>query len=611
MMSNFYQFYGYDIEVHLDNLIITTALKKKEYGLCDQFTISAAENTSRTASFTFIPPEDTIDLAELQGQPVDIFIRDSTGFYQVFAGSVNVPTLDIQTRKITLSCTDERANKIIQLDYNTVTQIGLYSDVVFGTVNDQSDELEKRLKTVTASFDFDNYGNPSLTPWAPKDTPDFVYTSADVRQMSIPTVIHSPRTKNINTVNLTFNYNYQRLHQQVASFTWQGYTDFITTWFTEGKPSFPTRDQVQQAAKGTNWKLLSLTMTPLWPAGGYSGIVWQPNQVTESYVGRTRQTGYLKDSLGNFVTVNGNIVPQFAPVLDANGKQIMDTVKTSIIDTSSNLCRGVSFISALRFSQSVTETYNIRIFAPQSINQYNGVVDSNSTFSISDPFDTAIWDQSDTVTQLTQNFYQDVDPLRNNAIEAMAVAYAKAKHDILEMHRATIVKFQTKNLKPLLDLKHTVDFSCEDIRSTTSHIYAIGKVSAFTHTIDFKLEKAYTDVELLLSRSFGSVSDDNPSVNIPIQNPGYIGSPQNVVLGTHLGINPDPAVTPGADKWTGYVGNKEKPATAVSGAYRTTYPESFIVDFPPIPDSIRDEVNYSSDTQLIISIPNDYLDTSL
>jgi hypothetical protein len=115
---------------------------------------------------------------------------------------------------------------------------------------------------------------------------------------------------------------------------------------------------------------------------------------------------------------------------------------------------------------------------------------------------------------------------------------------------------------------------------------------------------------MALSRSDGFETDSVPAVNLPVQDSSYIGQPPSIVLGTHLGVDPNPNVTPGADKWTGWIGNKNNPATATHGVQRTTFTESFIVDFPAIADNIRNQIDYAADTSLTIAIPNNIIDMS-
>lgn len=624
MMSdlNFWQYYKYDVEIHVGTLVLNTSLTKGHYGLCDKITINRQENTASNAIFTFIPPEAIIALDKYQSQKVTILFRTKTdGWQQVFTGFVDVPSLDFINRKVTLQCTDDRNNQIIKLPKANIENIGYFSETIFGTPTDQSDELNKRLQTVNANFDFNRFGLPTLTSWTPKTSADFTIRSKDVRQNTNPSVIFSSRKMTTNTVNIVFKYSYQRLHQQSVNIVWPGYSDFLRDYWTVGKPSFPQRSQIQGAANVGNWQLINPTstsnITALWPAQGfpYSGgtIIWQPNQVINSYAPETKFEGYEKDSTGNFVTVGNppKEVPIYAYVVDKDNNRVMQIVAQTVTDTSSALCRGAQWTSATKFAQTVTEIYNINIVAPQSVTKY-GTINSNSNYNLTDGYDTSTWEDSSIASNVTGNFFIDQATGRANLITALQVAYYKARHDILDVHRDIQVQFQTVGLRSTIDLVHTIDFNVADSRSETSHISAKGKVSTIAHTIDFRTEQAYTDITISLSRSDGSSSTDLFTYTVPTQNPSYIGTPQTISLPTHAGVNPDPSVTNGADKWTGWICNRE--ITTVTSANRVTartnYQEQFIVDYPAIPDSLRNEIDYSSVTNLNIAIPNDSLETS-
>ncbi len=618
MSKTFYQFYNYDVEVIVGSLVITTALRRGEFGLCDKLIINRQENTAGNATFSFIPPEEIIDLEAYQGEAVLILFRTPTdGWQQVFTGFVDVPSLDFINRKITFACTDDRNNQIIQLPYSIVRSIGYFDEAVFGTPTDQSDELDRRLQTVAGNFDFNRFGQPTLTSWAPKGTPDFVLDSGDVRQGTNPKVSFASRKTTINTVTVSFKYSYQRLHQQNISFVWPGFSGLIQDWFLAGKPSFPQRNHIQSAASSGEWQLIRISFTPLWEAGGYSGpngvLIWQPDQVINSYAPKTKFTGYLMtNSVPPIPVVVGNPptkVPQYEPVVDADGNKVMEIVAMTITNTSSALCTGAQWTSAKKFSQTVSETYNVTIAAPQSVAKY-GVINSNSNYSIADEYDVNIWETGSVVSDVTDNFFIDQDYGRANLSSALAAAYHRAVHDIRAVHRDIQVQFQTLGIRSKIDLVHTIDFNVSDPKSTTSHISAIGKVSAISHTIDFRTEQAYTDVTLSLSKAEGEDSNDPFGYEIPQQNPGYIGVPQRINLSTHSGI--DPASTSLSDKWIGWICNKEitrSTGSAITVA-RTNFTESFVVDYPKIPDSLRNEVKYIADTELAIAIPDDFLETS-
>lgn len=620
-MPSFYEKNGYDVEVYIGPLKIDSTIPGGSYGLCDNLNINASENQSRTLTFSFIPPRTTINPEQFQGAAIVVNFRTSAGWAQVFSGYADTPSIDFFTRKITLECSDQRNNRIIKLPYSEITKIGSYSDDVFGTPKDNSEELDRRLQTVAASYDFDSYGNPYLTPWLPKAIPDYIFTSEkvfhDESGSQNPKVAYTNHDKTINTINIEVTYTYQRLHQQSCSFSWPGYADFLSDWYNAGKPSFPAIEAINSAATSTDWKLISeINYTFLWSAQGFGGILWQPNQVTYQYKGREQIAGYAKDSSGNFITVGSpgptRLVPVFEPVLDENNKQIMDVIGSTVTDTSSNLCRGVSWTSALRFSQTVKEKYNITMTAPQSTSRY-GIITGNERVAIEDPYDVSIWEKSDLRTFTNENFYINRKDNYTKLQKALQVSLNKARHDILALHRDAQVTFRTKSLYPAIDLKHTaqIDVDRSVIASDTMSLNAIGKISSISHVLNFNTREAYTNVTISLSRSQGTTTDSPFRVTVPVEDPSYIRSTvKSITLGTHLGI--DPNVDSNSDKWTGWIANKY--ITTVTGndvvTNKTNYPEKFVVDFPKIPDNVRNEITYESNTELNVFIPNNTLETS-
>lgn len=603
---------GYDVKIAIGGMLLTTDLHAKEYGLTGSLNISSVVGQASEATFTFIPPEETVILELLQGQEVSILIRQGQQWEQVFFGYVDSPKMDFIGRKITLLCTDNRKNRVIKLPKSVIQTVGSYSEAVFGAAKDQSEELEKRLETVAGDFDFDRYGNYYLTPWQPKEVADFSFPATDISYNENPDLQYTNRDKTINTRNIKITYTYQRLHQQTKNFVWAGFGEFLS-WYNGGRPTFPTKDSVKSAAMGSDWRL-SDANTPvnfanLWPAGGYSGVVWQPNDVTEEKKGRTRLNGYLKDSTGNFVTVGvpARLVPDYKPVLDNDGNQIMDVIKTTIRDTSSHLCRAANFRAALRFSQTVTEEWNVQLRAPQAIAQ-NRVIDSFESYSLSDPYNTGNWEKADVITQVAFNFYYDQVTKRSEQSLALQVALNKARHDILDLHRDVTLGWRFKTLQPRLDLRNTIEVDINQFAlGSTAQIVAKGRVYSINHFIDFKTTEAYTNCTLKLSRANGTANDDTWRVPTVIQDPGYIGEPTTITLGTWAGL--DPETTADSDKWTGWICNKYVDRPGLTPA-RTEYPEKFVIDFPAIPDSLRDELTIYGDSLYNMFIPNDLLETS-
>ncbi len=593
--------------------------------------------------------------------------------------------MDLIQKKIEFTCTDRRDTRILSLPYSYIQSIGLFSVDVFGDPKDQADELSKRLMTEEVAFDFDNYGNPQITPWLPKVTADIVLDNAHIYYEK-PEVIYTNRTKTINTVNIEVNYKHQRLHEQLAFVSWQGYDDFMNDWFNVGKPTFPKRTTITSAAQGQSWSPVSLmNFVDLWPAGQYGSaanpIGWNPNTVTNTYT--PEQTTSLLPYEDPTTHVISTIWPDGKEhsvtnnVLDSKGNVVYQLSQITTTYTGLPLCRGASWTAGKKFAQSVTELYTLKFTSPQAIARF-GTIDSHEVININDPYDTSVWtndkqlyaasnvpstavgatttasyikgattiaiDSAGTgsltansvftlqgdpsgsyytvVSGLSNvaaggfitikppgiaavlfaqtyqiqvapqalsanaNFYIDEKPLYSKLSLALQVACAKAQTSIVGAHRDVFVKFR-RTIWPEADLTQT-------IQTTATQVASQGKLSTLTHTIDVQTGEAYTDAELQLSRSFGGDSQSSYNIDVPpYEDVSYIGQPTVVTLGTHVGVDPSLTVTPLAITWNGYIGNTTTTSTVATGGggsnvqtVTTNYPESFTVDYPPIPPTL-------------------------
>ncbi len=623
--NTFYTRNGWDVMVQVGSLLLTTDRGKGDYGLCDDLTITGVTNSARNATFSFIPPEEMVPIEAYAGQEVQIYIRKTTNWESVFFGYVNLPRIKFIERKVTLSCDDNRKQRLNYLHTQIVKNAGEYNINLMGEITNTADEFEKRMTTSLQDFNFDRFGNPRFNSWTPKVYGYHTIASDDVLYTVNPDVDYTDRSQTTNTITVNLSYTYQRLHQQGIGYLWLGFTDFIQDYWQNGKPSFPARETIISAANGGGWHLISSTLnfTPIWEAGGYGNsavtsiqdpsavIIWQPNNVTTEQQPKTVFAGYLKDSLGAFVTKNNppELVKQYDVVLDANGKPVMETIKTTIEDTSSQLCRGAQWLSARHFAQTVTENYSVKIVNPVSVAKYQEVATTNNV-SITDEYDTAQWEAS--INSVLYNFYVDQRVGVSNFKAVSDIAFKKAKRDILSAHRDVSVSWTCKALYPLLDVGDTIDVSIDEfIRSSTAYIYARGVTQMVSHRMNFTSLEANTEIQLILSRNSGSVvtEDDLVLPEIDIYS-GYIHSEIPIIqLNTYLGVNPDPVQNPAARFYKGWVGNKQiTPNSQVP--IRSEYAEQFIVDYPEIPAELRDTKVYPVSSELEINIPNDDLEVS-
>ncbi len=586
---------GFDCSIFIDGFEIPKTQ------ITDSVIIRKSEGKSTDLQFTILPELGVQDPEGYQGKAIIVNLTDETGTYRAFTGFVDTPFIDLIEQKITFDCTDRRDTRILGLLPSYISLIGRYSTDVFGTPKDQTDELDKRLTTVPVSFDFDNYGNPQTTEWAPKATADFVLDD-DKIYYEKPNVVYTNRTKTLNTINFTVNYHFQRLHQQLANISWPGYNNFLTDWFNAGTPSFPQKDTVQSAAFAGDWKpLRPIAFTDLWPAGGYGTVVWQPNQVVNEYRERT-STIFLpyNPSPGVFSATwpNGSKYPLDSPVLDPQGKKIYDVVSTTITDTSSMLCRGATWSAGIKFAQNVIQNFQITMRSPQAITRF-GIIEDVTSVDVNDSYDTSLWEKDTKNYYSTENFFIDKQTRYQDLQTAMDVSIRKARTALLGAHRQVSVNFR-RGIWAQVDLKHTV-------QTTATKVSCKGKVSSITHTINCQTGEGYTDVSILLSRSFGGDTASLISIPAPVDDPAYIGTPTTINLGTHVGIDPNPAVTLGADKWNGYIGNKTIHSNLFADA-RTKFTEAFIVDYPAIPEILRGDRKVTSTAIFDIVIPNDDLE---
>jgi hypothetical protein len=589
--NTFYQRNGFDVNINIGGYIVP---KSQIHGSIE---IDKTTGGSTSCKFTLIPGTGTQDPESFQGKEVYVDILKNNISHRQFTGFVDLPSLDIIDKKISFDCTDRRINRINNLTRNIIDQVGSYSTHVFGESEDLNEELGKRLQTVSGDFDFDSYGNYQLTPWTPKSTADFTLDGGDVYYEK-PEVSYTNRTQTLNTVSFTIDYSYQRLHQQAINLTWTGYQS-LSSWYNQGLPSFPAREMIENSAREGTWRpITQITHTPLWEAQGFASndgaVTWQPNQIEHEYKARTKYV-WVKLAGGGTSKVE-------VPVLDVNGKKIYDVVRTIVTDTSSHLTRSATWRAGIKFAQNVTERYNVTLKSPQAVTRY-GIIDSNEDIDIVAPYDTNSWENSETGMYLVNyNFFINKKTNYQDLGKAFQVMLNKARVDILEAHRDVIVKF-TRDLWPNIDLKHTVELD-------TTPLACKGKVSIIKHRINASTGEASTYIELKLSRAQSTDSDDSWSILIPpSEDPGYVGGVQDIPLQTHVGIDPDPDETTGADSWNGYIGNANITTTQANNTvkYRTGYVEQFRVDYPGISDLLRQTRILDDDYSFDVAVPNDPL----
>ncbi len=485
-----------------------------------------------------------------------------------------------------------------------VNNIGYYSQNIFGISKDKAQELDYRLTTTPKTLNFNPYGVPVVTSSFAAATPHYTFTEGDVYRDNgrDPHVILTPRSKVVNTVNINYEYRYSRLYFTGCRYEWS--IDIDCDYLTKGY-SQTKRDVISAAANSAGWPLYApITFDTNFDSGWYScnGTSVGFNWIETGYI-NVAQTQTIRDGSGALITTN---------VVDSAGNQVYNAVATSYINHQQEFCDSATWFSYFRWAQNVSETYTLTVAAPTSVTRF-GEVSQDDSAGLSSVYDVKQWENLSAPTPAIRGtavygtgtgFYWNDVSSQSTYNNDLNVLLNRAKTTILKSHRENRVIFNTF-LKPELDLRHTVLLETESFEGTD--VTAKGKVYAITHTLDPREGDCNTQIELALSVSAGSSSDDALSLPTrPTNNLTHNG--YSIILGSHYGE--DPTNHP---EWNGFIGNKwiTEYSGGGSNTFRTQYPESFVVDTPAIEGAYRDNVSLTASASYDVDIIDDDLDIIL
>lgn len=611
---------GYDVELYIGNQLIPASQ------LTGTLSYNKTSGQATTLEFTILNIHGLQDPEGYIGKRINGYIHTIQGRFKFFHGWVNNPSLDLIEERTTLSCSDRRSFRIKNLSQTSVTfpgisNVGQYSVAIFGEPRDQADELDRRLQTIPYDFDFDNNGVPQLTAWIPKASADFTLTDSPGPYYDSkiyydkPEVTFSDPSSRINTFKVTFGHSYTRLVQVSCAVTWPGYSNLSRWYFGssgnsyphQGRGSFPAKTTVESAAGGGNWIVNGgISYVELWPAQGIANsaggvIIWQPNRITQQSAPVTRDNGYATNSDGTFkLDGNGQPYRTSSPVLDAHGNPTTEIISSTVTDTSTYLCRGASWNSIRKYTQPISENFNLTISSPTSIDQFQDLNITEETYNVVSEYDTNSWTSDNTVRITgTGPKYVDKKTAIANVQTGLLIAIDKGKVAIMKSHRDCEVSFN-RSIFPQIDITHTVSLNAGMIKCR-------GRVSNIVHSINFLTGEAVTSVKLTLSRCKAQDSMSPTVINPNIaDNYSYLNTSYSVRLGTHLGL----AENLRQQTMNGFFGNctnTERRGNDTS-IVRTVYSEAFVVDYPEISESMTTQRNLEGYYNFTVSIPNDYLE---
>ena len=549
--------------------------------LSGEIQITRNEGDSALCSIGLMPKNGVIDLDQWHGKTVTIDAVTDSASYRIYTGIVDIPDIDIINQRIVLSCTDQRLDRNNALDKTYVSGIGYWSEDLFGESEDQNEEIEQRLSTIPYSLDYDAWGSYYLTAWEPKATPDYIFSDASIYRRS-PSVTVLSRGRVTNQVNLTIEYQYQRLRHREVNYSFDSGLD-VCRYSIWGLP--PTVIQLTQAISGAGWPYHNFTWDGLDDAGRYNcfgaTVLW----ATATRSGTTVQ---VFDDDNN-------------PVLDQNGNPTYKVIDVSVNQYQDLYAQTASWKATNRWAQNITERINLTVSAPQSIAQY-GLVERDMSVSVQSEYDTESWEDYNAYKSppsnavLSGNGDYVIDKNVSDLPKYQSAVYAalsKARTEIIKAHRDNRVTIEVPFI-PQIDLRHTVELTAGKIRCK-------GKVSAIKHNFDLSDPDCYTELEISLSRSTGSATDSGAV--LPAR-PTVTDSANDVEKNIRLGSRTIPIGATQNTSWNGYIFQQ----VSNSGTQGLKVPVAMIVDTPAIDDASRDTKEQEVSRTNTVAIRNDLLD---
>lgn len=542
--------------------------------------VTGGENEQVLAVFQIRPAAGVIAVSDFTAKPVTIDYADQFQFARLFTGIIDEVEYDATENLLTFTCITNRKDL---LNARTRGQLdieigGFWSEFVFDKDADSFEYANNRISTVFAAFETTPHNQFRLIPFKAKVTPDITYTEADILDDSIvPTFVS--RDQLVNSWTLNFEYRYNRLRHRERSYAWDIFTrgtpqsDAYADWgkFLLNPTILLPRDAISLAIEQNQWTLKNdVTFTDLPAAGYFGGIGWTPKQTT--------------------LTV------------DDKGRQIRRVTDISKVYTTAAV-----FTLARRFAQQLTERYQVKMLAPQSVTQY-GEIKEETNQGITVNFDVAAWEDFDKFqtplgSQSANGDFvidrddNDLEGGRSSFDNAIQTAQAVIKRNVLDSHRQNYVELDVL-LDPDVDLTKTVFVN-------TARVQARGKVFEFEHllVIDDGNPAATTSVKLAISKAIGSQADDGISVPTAAATTDATFAAPTVRLSSYFGNHR--ASKPYDNIWSGWITNFQ--FQDVISATLNTYPVKFTVDGEKIGDHDRKERKIATPSTVNIEIPDELL----
>lgn len=462
--------------------------------------ISESENGSTLLDIDILPQAGTFDPLAWVGQSISLDYMDCAADgserwrERQFTGVVSEPTHNPDTGIISLTCTTDLQGRFTDTDREAIALAigGRYSPHVFDDEASNWQYAQDRLSTRTAFMWIDANGQLQVTDWAAKATPDITITDAG-RIADSTRITRANKSQLINQIQIDMDFRFERFKQRNVRYRFQ-WSDTICAYL-QAQFQLPQKTMVQSAAEGGGWELLGgIHYINPWPPGVYNC--------------GTSATGARDIRVWGYTPLSGPANPTTAATLSAVDPNIND------------YCIGASFTLGQRWTQTVTETYSLKVRAPSSISG-NGQRAESQEYGIEAESEPNYWESDSSYrwkydgAGATTSVSGAISSLPTGAVElsngdwlyeasdaeqtgraameeAQLCALEYAKVDILNRHRQNRVRFSIP-YQPGVWLGKTT-------RLVTPYVTATGVISEIERRFNIATGLPQIDITIAVSR---------------------------------------------------------------------------------------------------------------
>lgn len=431
----------------------------------DDIEVDGEEGCARVASFTLaLEGGAPVSLPAYVGKEVLIEIADGAGNnrMRLFHGKLNLPDIDIRSRTIRCSCTDDLQNRVAAAtrDYLGGVIGGRWSAAVFDKGASSWRFAQDTLTTVPACLDISVWGQLRLTPWAPRLLADLSFDENAVLDGSVA-VAYAERAALINEVSIDFGYRFPRIKSEGYEIDFSYIPNGFSAWVNAGN-GFLFRSAVVTAIEQAGGSIVSIAYVALpTMAQVVGGGFWIPNPATDPL-----------------------------------------------------MCLGFHAVVSFDYTQDVDEAHAIRVYSAESIDAVGLIADRISGALAGVALDNSA---AETNILLYKNEISKIPPLtapsvvagktnaaaitltaetgRPAAEAAMETLVDVAKVRIAASHRGTRVSAAVP-LNPLIDTDKTVSLAAQGVSCK-------GKCASFKHRMNADTGEAISEFSLAITSLSG------------------------------------------------------------------------------------------------------------